>query len=82
MTKLPKWFTGELYEEGGMVSNRFSGEEYQLTSEELSMYDFIMGATIMMEMNIKYDTQMIADLRKGLEWFRENNSKAYMVLLD
>ena len=82
MTKLPKWFTGELYEEGGMVSNRFSGEEYQLTSEELSMYDFIMGATMMMEMNIKYDTQMIADLRKGLEWFRENNSKAYMVLLD
>ena len=82
MTKLPKWFTGELYEEGGMVSNRFSGEEYQLTSEELSMYDFIMGATIMMEMNIKYDTQMIADLRKGLEWFRENNSKAYMVLLN
>ena len=82
MTKLPKWFTGELYEEGGMVSNRFSGEENQLTSEELSMYDFIMGATMMMEMNIKYDTQMIADLRKGLEWFRENNSKAYMVLLD
>jgi len=82
MTKLPKWFTGELYEEGGMVSNRFSGEEYQLTSEELSMFDFIMGATMMMEMNIKYDTQMIADLRKGLEWFRENNSKAYMVLLD
>jgi len=82
MTKLPKWFTGELYEEGGMVSNRFSGEEYQLTSEELSMYDFIMGATIMMEMNIKYDTQMIADLRKGLEWFRENNSEAYMTLLD
>jgi len=82
MTKLPKWFTGELYEEGGMVSNRFSGEEYQLTSEELSMFDFIMGATMMMEMNIKYDTQMIADLRKGLVWFKENNSKAYMVLLD
>ena len=82
MNKLPKWFTGELYEEGGMVSNRFSGDEMKLTSEELSMYDFIMGATMMMEMNIKYDTQMIADLRKGLEWFRENNSKAYMTLLD
>jgi hypothetical protein len=82
MNKLPKWFTGELYEEGGVVSNRFSGEEYQLTSEELSMYDFIMGATMVMEMNTKYDTQMIADLRKGLEWFRENNSEAYMTLLD
>ena len=80
--KLPKWFDGETYDDGGVVTNRFSGEEYQLTAEELSMYDFIMGATMMTEMNIKYDTQMIADLRKGLEWFKENNSKAYMVLLD
>jgi hypothetical protein len=46
------------------------------------MYDFIMGATMVMEMNTKYDTQMITDLRKGLEWFRENNSEAYMTLLD
>ena len=82
MSKLPKWFDGETYNEGGVVTNRFSGEEYVLTAEELSMYDFIMGATLVMEMNVKYDTQMIADLRKGLEWFKENNSKAYMVLLD
>ena len=82
MNKLPEWFDGEIYKEGGTVTNRFSGEEYVLTTEELSMYDFIMGATLVMEMNVKYDTQMIADLRKGLEWFRENNSKAYMVLLD
>ena len=81
-SKLPEWFTGELYEEGGVVSNRFSGGEMELTAKELSMYDFIMGATMMTEMNMKYDTQMIADLRKGLEWFKENNSKAYMVLLD
>ena len=45
------------------------------------MYDFIMGATIMMEMGGTQAT-MGNDLRKGLEWFRENNSKAYMVLLD
>jgi hypothetical protein len=82
MNKLPKWFDGDTYDDGGVVTNRFSGEEYQLTAEELSMYDFIMGATMMTEMNIKYDTRMIADLRKGLEWFKENNSKAYMVLLD
>ena len=82
MNKLPKWFDGDTYDDGGVVTNRFSGEEYQLTAEELSMYDFIMGATMVMEMNVKYDTQMIADLRKGLEWFRENNSKAYMTLLD
>ena len=80
---LPKWFTGELYEDGGMVSNRFSGEEYELTAKELSMYDFIMGATIIMEMGISCkNDKMIDELRKGLGWFKENNSKAYMVLLD
>lgn len=82
MSKLPKWFTGEIYKEGGKVTNRFSGEEYQLTSEELSMYDFIMGATLVMEMGVKDNNRMVVDLRKGLEWFKENNSKAYMVLLD
>ena len=49
---LPKWFTGEMYEEGATVQNRFSGEEAELTAAELSMYDFIMGATMMMEMAI------------------------------
>ncbi len=50
--KLPKWFNGELYEEGATVRNRFSGEEYELNAMELSMYDFIMGATITAEMGI------------------------------
>ena len=44
--KLPSWFNGELYEEGGTVQNRFSGEEAELTAAELSMYDFIMGVTV------------------------------------
>ena len=81
MQKLPKWFTGEMYEEGGTVQNRFSGEEAKLTAEELSMYDFIMGATMMMEMGMHHDN-MNTDLKKGFDWFRENNAKAYMVLLD
>jgi len=25
---------------------------------------------------------IVEDLRKGLEWFRKNNQKAYMTLLD
>jgi len=83
MSKLPKWFDGELYKEGGSVANRFSGEEYELNATELSMYDFIMGATMVMEMGIIRENENIdVELRKGLEWFRENNSKAYMVLLD
>ena len=31
-TKLPVWFDGETYEEGGTVTNRFSGEEYYIYS--------------------------------------------------
>lgn len=80
--KLPEWFDGELYEKGDVVTNRFSGEEYTLTSEELSMYDFIMGAQIILEMGMNNQPQTILDMRKGLEWFRENNNEAYMVLLD
>ena len=82
MQKLPKWFTGELYEEGGTVQNRFSGDEMELTAEELSMYDFIMGGTMMVEMGLGCDKNISKDLLKGITWFRENNSKAYMTLLD
>ena len=81
MSKLPKWFKGELYEEGATVQNRFSGEEYELNALELSMYDYVMGATIMMEMGMTSPSS-VKELRKGLDWFRKNNSKAYMVLLD
>ena len=77
--KLPKWFNGELYKKGDMVKNRFSGEEYELNNIELSMYDFVMGSTIMCEMGM---TEVVPNLRKGLDWFRKHNTKAYMVLLD
>jgi len=79
--KLPKWFNGKLYEEGAEVTNRFGGDSCYLSSVELSMYDFIMGATLVMEMGIERQG-LITDLRKGLDWFRKNNSNAYMVLLD
>ena len=77
--QLPKWFNGELYEKGATVQNRFSGEEYKLNAMELSMYDFIMGSTIMSEMGM---TEVVPNLRKGLDWFRTYKSEAYMVLLD
>ena len=79
--QLPKWFRGELYKEGETVRNRFSGEEYELNNVELSMYDFVMGCSIMTEMG-NHDTKLITELRKGLDWFRMNNAEAYMVLLD
>ena len=77
--ELPSWFNGDIYEEGGTVQNRFSGEEYELNNIELSMYDFIIGASIIAEMGLNTD---IKNLRKGLDWFRQHNPKAYMVLLD
>ena len=80
--KLPKWFNGEVYKDGATVQNRFSGEEYELNNVELSMYDFVMGATQMAEMGIFNTPHHIKQLRQGLDWFRKNNSSAYMVLLD
>ena len=80
--KLPKWFNGELYEEGATVQNRFSGEECELNNIELSMYDFVMGSTIVLEMAGGYKHTSVELLRKGLDWFRMNNAEAYMVLLD
>ncbi len=80
-TKLPKWFDGEIYEEGGKVRNPFSGEEFVLNAEELSMYDFIMGAQLVMEMGMNQQ-KLVEELRKGISWFRENNKEAYMTLLD
>ena len=80
--QLPKWFRGELYEEGATVRNRFSGEEYELNNVELSMYDFIIGSTMVLEMTGGYKHTDVDKLRKGLDWFRKNNVEAYMVLLD
>ena len=80
-SKLPKWFTGECYTDGAEVTNRFGGDSCHLNNIELSMYDFIMGATRLMEMGMSQQ-RTIVDLRKGLDWFRKNNANAYMVLLD
>jgi len=80
--KLPKWFNGELYKEGATVRNRFSGEEYELNAMELSMYDFVIGSTIVLEMAGGHKHTDVSLLRKGLDWFRKTNPEAYMVLLD
>ena len=71
--KMPKWFNGVVYESGDVVQNPFTGDTAELTAEELSMYDLIMGA----QMTQNYDV-----MRKGLDWFRRENGAAYMALLD
>ena len=82
-TKLPAWFQGMQYDKGDTVKNIFSGEEYELNATELSMYDFIIGSQMVMEMTPKMITpKAVKDFQKGLDWFRSNNPRAYMVLLD
>jgi hypothetical protein len=71
--EMPKWFDGQVYSEGDTVSNPFTGESVELTAEELSMYDLIMGAQMLQA----YDV-----MQKGLGWFRRENAEAYMILLD
>ena len=79
--KLPKWFDGEVYDKGAAVQNRFGGAEIELNNIELSMYDLVMGASIMTEMG-GFDDIVVKDLRRGLDWFRTHSPEAYMVLLD
>ena len=82
-TKLPTWFEGMQYDKGDTVKNIFSGEEYELNATELSMYDFIIGSQMVFEIAPKSVTkQKVVDFQKGLDWFRSNNPRAYMVLLD
>mgnify|MGYP003115488339 FL=1 len=83
MSSLPKWFDGEVYTEGATVQNRFGGDSCYLNAEELSMYDFIMGCSMVFEtMPSKASNKIIDEFHKGLGWFAKNNPDAYMKLLD
>ncbi len=79
--KIPKWFEGQIYSEGGEVRNPFSGETYELNALELSLYDFIIGSQMVFG-QFQATKKQIADFDKALMWFRVNNPEAYMVLLD
>ena len=79
--KMPKWFEGQIYSEGGKVRNPFSGEIYELNALELSLYDFIIGSQMVFG-QFQATKKQIVDFDKALMWFRVNNPEAYMVLLD
>ncbi len=84
MTKAPDWFEGEIYTEGSLVENPFSGECCELSAVEVSIYDFIMGANLFAEAYTAGPVRekIYSDMRKGLDWFRQHNPEAYMILLD
>jgi hypothetical protein len=79
--KLPKWFKGELYEEGGNVTNPYSGVEVYLNPVELSMYDFIKGCEMLCSA-YGPGCHLENDFSKGLYWFKHNSYENYMKLLD
>ena len=81
---LPKWFDGQVYNEGDTVSNPYTGESIDLTAEQLSMYDFIKGAEFVLSASPMggNSSKLINEMRRGLDWFRRANPEAYMVLLD
>ncbi len=79
---LPKWFNGDVYTKGGTVENIFTREPAELNANELSMYDFIMGLTMVLERTGFRSEKLMKDHHRGLRWFRSANPSAYMVLLD
>jgi len=66
--------------------NRFNGESILLTKEEASKHDAIFLCEIMATVEDKQLGTGVSKhwetMRKHLDWFRQHNAKAYMVLLD
>ena len=67
--------------------NRFNGQSFMLTKEEANKHDSIfineLGATIEdKEAGIDGTSKLWDKVRKDLNWFRQHNAEAYMVLLD
>ena len=66
--------------------NRFNGESIMLTKEEAIKHDQIFMAEMMATIEDRVlgtgASKHWKTMRKLLDWFRQHNAKAYMVLLD
>ena len=66
--------------------NRFTGESIELTEEEAIKHDQIFYHEALATLEDKElgtgESKHWQKMRKLLDWFRKNNAKAYMVLLD
>ena len=66
--------------------NRFTGESIELTIKEVIIHDRIFMnelAATLEDKELGYGVSKLWDkVRKDLDYFRKNNAKAYMVLLD
>jgi hypothetical protein len=66
--------------------NRFNGQSIMLTKKEAIIHDRIfineVGATLE-DKELGYGSSKLWDkVRADLDWFRQHNAEAYMVLLD
>jgi len=80
--QLPDWFKGEVYELGDEVRNPYSGETVLLDAAELSMYDVIKGAEMVMLMGVADMDRCVDVINQGKDWFLARNPQASMTLLD
>ena len=80
--QLPNWFKGEVYESGDEVRNPFSGETALLDAAELSMYDAVKGAEMVMLMGFGNIDECVDVINQGKDWMLAKNPQAYMTLLD
>ena len=66
--------------------NRFTGESIELTEEEAIKHDQIFYHEVLATLEDKElgtgGSKHWDIMNKHLQWFRKNNAKAYMVLLD
>ena len=67
--------------------NRFNGESYMLNQKESIIHDRIffneIGATIEdKEAGVDGTSKLWDKVRVDINWFRQHNAEAYMVLLD
>ena len=66
--------------------NRFTGESIMLTKEEAKRHDYIFLHEVTATLQDKEMGRGMSPhwehMRKQLDWFRQHNAEAYMVLLD
>jgi len=79
---IPGWFEGDIYDEGAIVTDH-EGQPHHLTGVELSLFDFILGASMTIEVYEDDDSDSeqsaesidyLAEVRdRALDWFKANN---------
>lgn len=63
----------DIFDEPEMVRNPYSGESCELSPTAVAVYDYIKGCELFGDYN---------GVREGLDWFRANYPREYMILLD